>query len=321
VKNFVNHCLDRMTFGAKKIDIVTFNGLGGNNNSRLANWVDQQLDWSSVDDSTFQMRIASAGYQTLDKTLGEMWQDHHVDNNDRSRPAREMERYAVARNLHSKRQLLESLSDFWHNHFNVYLYDFYGQSTFVSWDRDVIRPPVSGHPRPAGFQHGHLMGNFRQMLELSSRHVAMNYYLDNFINEVGGPNENYAREIMELHTLGAENYFPLAQPGEIPQTSIPLPWGNNGSDVMVPVADGYADDDVYAAMRMLTGWRIKDNSGRASSNREDNAEFFFYEPWHDTFEKTIHFVFFVLRFHFTMNDGYLIVWFWKFSRNTFITIH
>jgi len=131
------------------------------------------------------------------------------------------------------------------------------------------------------------MGNFRQMLELSSRHVAMNYYLDNFINEVGGPNENYAREIMELHTLGAENYFPLAQPGEIPQTSIPLPWGNNGSDVMVPVADGYADDDVYAAMRMLTGWRIKDNSGRASSNREDNAEFFFYEPWHDTFEKTI----------------------------------
>lgn len=287
MKNFVNHCLDRMTFGARKIDIINFNALGGNNNARLNAYVNQQLNWSSIDDSNLAARVQGGGYTTLDKTLGEMWQDHHVESQDRSRPAREMERYVVARALHSKRQLLESLADFWHNHFNIYLYDFYAQSTFVSWDRDVIRPPIPGHPRQSGFGAGHLMGNFRQMLELSSRHAAMNYYLDNYINEVGGPNENYAREVMELHTLGAENYLPLEDPNNIPRSTIPLPWGNNGADVMVEVADSYCDDDVYAAMRMLTGWKLKDRSDSANADYQDNAEFFFYEPWHDTFEKTI----------------------------------
>jgi uncharacterized protein (DUF1800 family) len=276
-----------MTFGARQSDIAYFNGLGANNDARLQNYVDEQLDWASINDSAFQALIPEMGFDTLDKTLGQQWQDHHVNNLDRSRPARHMERFMVARALHSKRQLLESLTDFWHNHFNVYLYDFYAQSTFVSWDRDVIRPPVAGHPRPTGFQNGHLMGNFRQLLELSSRHVAMQYFLDNYINFVGGPNENYAREVMELHTLGAENYLPLAAPGDIPTTAIPLPWGSNGSDIMVQIADRYTDDDVYAAMRMMTGWKIKDREGQSYSDFLDNAEFFFYEPWHDKFEKTI----------------------------------
>ena len=95
----------------------------------------------------------------------------------------------------------------------------------TSWDRDVIRPPVAGHPRPSGFGSGHLFGNFRQMLELSSKHTAMNYYLDNYINQVAGPNENYAREIIELHTLGAENYISLGDPDEVPQTEYTFSWG------------------------------------------------------------------------------------------------
>lgn len=125
------------------------------------------------------------------------------------------------------------------------------------------------------------------MLELSSRYIAMQYYLDNYINEVGGPNENYAREMMELHTLGAENYVPLATPASISKTKIPLPWGNDGSDVMVPISDQYVDDVVCSAMRMLTGWKVKDHSNRIYTNYEDTGEFFFYEPWHDKFEKTI----------------------------------
>lgn len=287
MKKFANHCLDRMTFGATSEDIQAFNALGGNNDDRLSAYVNQQLDWSSINDSAFQARVASLDYQTLDLTLSEMWQIHHVAGDNRSLPGREMERFSVARALHSKRQLLESLTDFWHNHFNVYLYDFYVQSTLVSWDRDVIRPPVAGHPRPAGLQNGHLMGNFRQMLELSSQHAAMQRYLDNYINQVGGPNENYAREVMELHTLGSENYLPLAEPNDIPTFDTPMPWGNNGQDIMVTVASAYSDNDVYSAMRMLTGWKIKDRSDRDYADYTDDGSFFFYEPWHDTFEKTI----------------------------------
>lgn len=291
MKKFANHCLDRMTFGAKPGDIETFNSLGAGDNARLLAFLNQQLDWSSIDDSSFDALMAPRGYVTLDKTLEELWYDHHVNNSvegfDRNRPIEEMTLYVFARATHSKRQLLEVLADFWHNHFNIYGRDYYAQSTFTSWDRDVIRPPVSGHPRKAGYEHGHLMGNFRQMLELSSQHVAMQYYLDNYINEAAGPNENYAREVMELHTLGAENYVPLATPSSINKTEIPLPWGNAGSDIMVPIADQYVDDDVYSAMRMLTGWKIKDNAGRVYSNYEDTGGFFFYEPWHDIFIKII----------------------------------
>lgn len=290
-KKFANHCLDRMTFGARPADILAFNALGANDDSRLQAFLNQQFNWSSIDDSAFTARIATSGYTTLDKTLQELWYDHHAYSSslefDRNKPIEEMERYTLARAIHSKRQTLEVLTDFWHNHFNIYGRDYYAQSVWVSWDRDVIRPPIAGHPRESGFENGHLLGNFRQMLELSSRHIAMQYYLDNYINQVGGPNENYAREVMELHTLGAENYVPLGEPGSINKTDIPLPWGNAGADILVSISDQYVDSDVYSAMRMLTGWKIKDSSSQAHSNEEDSGEFFFYEPWHDMFQKTI----------------------------------
>ena len=289
MKKFANHCLDRMTFGARPDDISAFNALGVNDDSRLSAFLNQQLDWSSIDDSAFEAKMVPLGYTTLDKTLAELWYDHHATQEafDRNRPIDEMELYVVARATHSKRQLLEVMADFWHDHFNILARDFYAQSVWPSWDRDVIRPPVTGHPRKVGFEAGHMMGNFRQMLELSSQHIAMQYYLDNYINQVGGPNENYAREVMELHTLGAENYIPLGSPSSINKTSIPLPWGGGGSDVMVPISDQYVDGDVYEAMRMLTGWKIKDNSSKAHSAYEDSGEFFFYEAWHDNGSKKI----------------------------------
>jgi len=283
MKKFANHCMDRMTFGARPDDISAFNALGANDDARLLAFLNQQLDWSSIDDSAFDAKMAPLGYTTLDKTLTELWYDHHATQEefDRNRPIEEMELYVVARATHSKRQLLEVMADFWHNHFNIYARDYYAQSVWPSWDRDVIRPPVSGHPRDTGMEAGHMMGNFRQMLELSSKHIAMQYYLDNYINQVGGPNENYAREVMELHTLGAENYVPLASPGSINKTSIPMPWGNGGADVMVSVSDQYVDGDVYEAMRMLTGWKIKDSKTQPHSEYADSGEFFFYETWHD----------------------------------------
>lgn len=294
MKPFAVHCLARMGFGHKfsssSSDAQTFEQLGATDDERLLAYLNQQLDWSNIDDGAFDAMLASAGYKTLNKTLTQQWQDHHVNSSaegfNRDEPAEEMERLTVARALHSKRQLLEILSDFWHNHFNIQSRSFYAQSVFTSWDRDVIRPPVAGHPRKGGFENGHLLGNFRQMLELSSQHVAMQYYLDNYINKTGSPNENYAREIIELHSLGAENYVSLGDPKQISKTDIPMPWGPGGVDVLVSIADKYVDDDVYSAMRMLTGWKIKDNN-KIESDNQDTADFFYYETWHDKFEKTI----------------------------------
>lgn len=289
MKSFAVHCLSRMGFGHKitnnSSDIADFEALGANNDDRLAAYLTQQLNWDSINDSTFDAQVAAAGYVTLDKPLVQMWQDYHVNTTvegfNRDAPAEEMERLALARAVYSKRQLLETLADFWHNHFNVYSRDYYTQSTLTSWDRDVIRPPIAGHPRPLANENGHLLGNFRQMLELSSKHIAMGHYLDNYINQVAGPNENYAREVIELHTLGAENFVSLGDPDLIPKTELSFPWGT------AMIADQYVDDDVYAAMRMLTGWKIKDSSTSPTSNMEDTGEFYYYEAWHDKFEKTI----------------------------------
>ncbi len=289
MKTFAVHCLGRMGISHKitnsTSDVDAFEALGADDDARINAYLTQQMDWSSIDDSQFESMVAGANYITLDKPLVQMWQDHHVNSQatgfNRDAPAEEMERLVLARAMYSKRQLLEVLTDFWHNHFNIFSRSYYAQSVFTSWDRDVIRPPVAGHPRPTDNLHGHLFGNFRQMLELSSKHIAMNYYLDNYINEQGSPNENYAREIIELHTLGAENYVSLGDPNSINQTELSFPWG------LELISDQYVDDDVYAAMRMLTGWKVKDRSTSASANNEDTGEFFYYEPWHDKFEKTI----------------------------------
>ena len=279
---FANVVLNRMGFGAGPgfDDIYNFIALGSTDDERLANYVDQQINWQSIDDSALEAKIAfttapaddQPGYKTLNKTMQQQWIDHHVNGDNRDGPFEDMERLAFLRATYSKRQLLEFLADFWHNHFNVYGYSFYAQSVFTSWDRDVIRPPVAGFPRPAGLEHGHLFGNFRQMLELTSKHAGMLYYLDNYVNNRESPNENYAREIIELHTLGAINYAgPHPAPGEI--TTLITSDFPNGINNM------YSDADVYEAMYFLTGWKVSDRS--ANSSEPDTGEWRFYEDWHD----------------------------------------
>jgi len=72
---------------------------------------------------------------------------------------------ALTRAVYSRRQLVEVLSDFWHNHFNVYAWEFWEGPVWVHYDRDVIRPNV--------------LGNFRQMIESVTKSTDMLFYLDN----------------------------------------------------------------------------------------------------------------------------------------------
>ena len=123
--------------------------------------------------------------------------------------------------------------DFWHNHFNVYAWDYWTAPVWVHYDRDVIR--------------GHMLGNFRQMVEAVATSPAMRVDLDTSSNARSGPNENYARELFELHTLGVENYLGT-------KSQLQVPGFGDGNPV------GYVDGDVYEATRCLTGWRVNNNS-------------------------------------------------------------
>ncbi|MFZ1754373.1 MAG: DUF1800 domain-containing protein, partial [Caldilineaceae bacterium] len=232
--------LNRMGFGPKPGDIDAFNALGSTDVERLTAYVDQQLDPASIDDSACDAVIAGYNFETLGKSQTQLWADHiksdaAKDWRYRRLPVWETERVAFVRLLHSQRQLTEVLADFWHNHFNVYGWDSWIQSTFVHYDRDVIR--------------ANMLGNFRKMLGDVARSPAMLYYLDNQTNSGGNPNENYARELFELHGLGAENYFGVRK------TTDPEIVDGDGK------RKGYIDSDVYGATTCFTGWRVDTETG------------------------------------------------------------
>ena len=165
--------------------------------------------------------------------------------------------------LSSPRQLQEVLVDFWFNHFNVFQGKGLDRVLVESYERQAIRPNV--------------LGRFRTMLGATARHPAMLFYLDNWLSvapgyqpraragaaaKAGGLNENYAREVMELHTLGVDG--------------------------------GYTQQDVTELARILTGWtmvpqqkrrRIVDGIDDAAAGRGDSI-FGFDPERHDNGAKT-----------------------------------
>jgi uncharacterized protein (DUF1800 family) len=132
------------------------------------------------------------------------------------------------RALYSDRQLQEELVDFWYNHFNVFLDKGADRYLVPSYERDAIRP--------------HVLGKFRELLEATANSPAMMFYLDNWESvtpdqvrrpngkkPTRGLNENYARELMELHTLGVDG--------------------------------GYTQKDIIEVARCFTGWTMRPARG------------------------------------------------------------
>jgi uncharacterized protein (DUF1800 family) len=121
----------------------------------------------------------------------------------------------VGRAVFSERQLLEVMVDFWSNHLNV--------NAHVGEGKPVLRTDYDVMIRR------HVLGRFADLLQSSAEHAAMLKYLNGRDNTREKPNENYARELMELHTLGVDG--------------------------------GYSERDVKQAALLLTGWQVKDVTG------------------------------------------------------------
>jgi len=152
----------------------------------------------------------------------------------------------LLRAIYSGRQLEEVLTDFWFNHFNVYLDKGADHYLVTEYERDAIRP--------------HVLGKFRDLLEATAKSPAMLFYLDNW-QSVGpapaparaanqarrGLNENYGRELMELHTLGVDG--------------------------------GYTQKDVTEVARCFTGWTIL--------QPQRGGDFVFNPRAHDNGEKVV----------------------------------
>lgn len=274
---FGAYVLGRLGFGprwnAPHYTVVYFNNLGATDDERLTAFVDEQLNPTldgngNVVDPDVDARLAIPQYETLNKSFDQLWNDYEVNGNVsgqpyvRDYPIREGERAVFVRAIYGRWQLVEQLADFWHNHFNIYGYDRYAAPTWTSWDRDVIRK--------------NMLGNFRQMLQATFESPAMLYFLDNYINRAPSFNENYAREICELHTLGAINYLGP----ELQQADVPLiPAGEDGAGQPI----GYVDADVYEMARALTGWTF----GNGSNGTNYDGHQTFITAWHDIGQKTV----------------------------------
>ena len=109
------------------------------------------------------------------------------------RPIASLSAERILRAAHSERQLNEVMVDFWMNHFNVFAGKRRTRELITSYERDTIRPRI--------------WGSFEELLVATAKSPAMLVYLDNARNRRGRINENYARELMELHTLGVDGGY------------------------------------------------------------------------------------------------------------------
>ena len=204
-------------------------------------WIEEQLDPASIDDSLCDLR--AGGFESLMMKAGNAYEfDKNVLRD-------QITRHALLRAVYSKRQLFEVMVEFWTDHLNIDLEK--GDCVYLkpSDDRDVVRK--------------HALGNFRDLIMASAKSPAMLTYLDGRDNKVrrkseDKPNENYARELMELHTLG--------------------------------VHGGYTQDDVAGAAHCLTGWTVdKKPNLLAALNPLKPAlgQTYFRKDWHDDAEKRV----------------------------------
>lgn len=234
---------------------------GATDAAKWQNWIEWQLDPGAIPDTACTQRINAAGYTTLGKSLTQLWTQHHADTDNyfnRMLPVNETECVTMLRAIHSERQLYERMAGFWHDHFSVFGWHYDIGPMFVHYDRDVIRPNV--------------FGNFRALLEAVAQSTAMQYYLDNQASRGADFNENYARELIELHTLGVQNYYGPTDPFGVPCLSSTIHCGDG-------MPAGYVDNDVYEAAAALTGWTIK--NGYWQYPADNDGSFIYRADWHD----------------------------------------
>jgi uncharacterized protein (DUF1800 family) len=236
----IMHALNRLGYGPRPGDVERVRATG------LSRWIERQLEPGRIPDERAESAVKA--FPTLAMPVSELVRAYpepdpkvlaKIQSGEMSqqemrtmaplekRPFRipvELQAAKLTRAVLSERQLEEVMTDFWFNHFNVDARKGAVKWMIADYERTAIRP--------------HALGKFRDLLLATAYHPAMLFYLDNWMStkadlvvptgplkgQKRGLNENYAREIMELHTLGVEG--------------------------------GYTQQDVIEVARAFTGWSI-----------------------------------------------------------------
>jgi len=219
--------LNRLTFGPRVEERARFSEIS------LQAYIEEQLAFDSIND--FDCELQLQPFKSLGKDANELEgiSNGLFEDYDRETIPDELRQATLVRQIYSKRQLYELMVEFWSDHFNIFIEK--GNCFYLKTvdDREVIRK--------------HALASFRDLVWASAHSPAMMIYLDNQANEKSAPNENYARELMELHTLGVDG--------------------------------GYTQQDVMELARCLTGWNVKEHFWL--------GDFVFKEDLHDTGTKDV----------------------------------
>ena len=259
----VLHALNRLGYGPRPGDVDRVRRMG------LSAYIEQQLTPTRIADPAVEQALSS--YPVLGQSAAQLVREYpQVTQQVRQRlvqgemtrqdvmemypPERrpavitsQMQAARITRAVLSERQLEEVMVDFWFNHFNVYAQKGAVRWMVPAYEREAIRP--------------YALGRFRDLVSATARHPAMLFYLDNWLSTradrvvMQGPNagrrmglnENYARELMELHTLGVDG--------------------------------GYTQQDVVEVARCFTGWTI--------DRPQQGGGFLFRPPAHDRGAKRV----------------------------------
>jgi len=193
----------RVTYGANRqlLDVAEQFGYQG--------FVEWQLDADALGGDELE-QVLQQFLPTLTMDTATLY-DYVIEQQNFGAPARDLVIAAIIRRAYSPAQLYERMVEFWTDHFSVNIAEPVLAMFKVTEERDLIRPNA--------------LGRFASLLRGNARSPAMLFYLDNFSNTVAGPNENYARELLELHSMGVDG--------------------------------GYSEADIKNVARIFTGWTIR----------------------------------------------------------------
>jgi hypothetical protein len=239
------HVLDRLAFGPTREDLAHVKRVG------IERYIAEQLDPKALPEPP-ELAARLAGLETLRLDPIELFVRYGPPlpgggmkpSPDEAKARREAARIIVReaalarvlRALYSPRQLEQVMVDFWFNHFNVFALKGLDHLWIGAYEAAAIRP--------------HALGRFGDLLLATARHPAMLFYLDNWENSAPGSkmpngreaglNENYARELMELHTLGVDGGY--TQADVIALAEILTGWGLNRPRMPPPDRSGFYFD-------------------------------------------------------------------------------
>ncbi len=203
------HLLNRITWGPRPEEVKRMGKMGRDR------YLERQLHPERIDDAALDARLRELPILAMDRRTAYRLSDY------RNRCREALIQGMVLRATYSKRQLLERMVDFWTDHFNVPSRDL--EPEVIVFQREAVR--------------AHALGRFRDLLLATAQSAAMLSYLDNTSNKAQSPNENYARELLELHTLGVDG--------------------------------GYSEQDVKEVARAFTGWTVDERTDTGFYFRSD----------------------------------------------------